>query len=158
MKRTLLALALVAASVAAPRRALAQLGDAKIITLSAAKTMVAAAQAEARKNNWNVTVAVVDAAGELIALERMDGAALTTVAVATGKARTAARFRRETRLLDSAVTAGRIQTLAFEGVVPIEGGVPVLHNGVVIGAVGVSGATSVQDAQMAKAGIAVLKP
>jgi uncharacterized protein GlcG (DUF336 family) len=158
MKRTLLSVALLCAALVAPRSSAAQLADAKVITLPAAKAMVAAAQAEARKNNWNVTVAVVDAAGELIALERMDGAALTTVAVATGKARTAARFRRETRLLDSAVTAGRIQTLAFEGVVPIEGGVPVLHNNVVIGAVGVSGATSVQDAQVAKAGIAVLKP
>lgn len=157
MKRTLFVLALVGAAFVAPRTAVAQLGDAKVITLQAAKTMIAAAEAEARKNGWNVSIAVVDAAGETIAFERMDDAAISTVAVAQGKARTAARFKRPTKALDSSLTAGRFALLAFDAI-PVEGGVPVIVNGKFIGAVGTSGATSAQDAQVSRAGVEALKP
>lgn len=136
-----------------PARASAQLLDAKVISLEAAKKIVAGVQAEARRNGWNVSVAVVDASGGLIAFEKMDEALLPTADVAQSKARTAARYRRPTRALDSALAAGRTAYLAFPGMMPVEGGVPVTFEGRVIGGVGVSGASSAQDAQMAAAGI-----
>ena len=141
-----------------PVMAQAQLLDAKLISLAAAQKIVAAAQAEARRNNWNVSVAVVDATGNLIAFEKMDDASWPSVDVAQGKARTAARYKRPTKALDSAVTAGRMQYLAFPGMLPVEGGIPVVIGGKVIGGVGVSGATSAQDAQMAQAGVNTITP
>ena len=156
MKR-LAAFALLAFALA-PRMSGAQLADRKVLTLAAAKTMLVAAQVEAAKNGWSLSIAVVDSHGELLAFERMDGASFATIAIAQGKALTAARYRRESRLVDSAVTAGRVQMMAFPGVMPVEGGVPILVNNVVIGEIGASGATSAQDAQAAKAGIAALKP
>jgi glc operon protein GlcG len=156
MKR-LLPLALVSV-LALPVTAHAQLADTKVLTLQAAKAILAAAEAEARKNNWNLSIAVVDAHGELLAFERMDDAAYTTVAIAQGKALTAARFKRPTKSLDSSVTAGRVQLMAFPGLIPVEGGVPIMVNGKVLGAVGASGAASSQDAQVAKAGADVVKP
>ncbi|MFI5309909.1 MAG: heme-binding protein [Gemmatimonadales bacterium] len=156
MKRLLfLAAAMI---VLAPVAARAQLADAKILTLQAAKTILAAAEAEARKNGWKVSIAVVDSHGELIAFERMDEAALTTVAIAQGKALTAARFKRPSKAIDSSVTAGRVQMMAFPGVMPVEGGVPIVVNEKYIGAVGTSGATSAQDAQVSRAGVDALKP
>jgi glc operon protein GlcG len=154
---TLAALAL-AGGLAAPARLRAQLADAKVLTLEAARGAVAAAETEARRNSWRVSIAVVDAAGELVAFQRMDDAPLTSVHIAQGKARTAARFRRPTRGLDSAVTAGRTALLAFEGIMPVEGGVPIVVNGRVVGAVGVSGVTSQQDAQCAQAGANAVRP
>jgi uncharacterized protein GlcG (DUF336 family) len=105
-----------------------------------------------------VSIAVVNAAGELLLFSRMDDAASSSVDISQGKARTAARFRRPTRALDSAMTAGRLAYLAFPGAIPVEGGVPVMTGGKVIGAIGVSGATSQQDAQVAQAGVKVLMP
>lgn len=157
MKRMLVAAAAILL-FATPSAARAQLADAKIITLQAAKTILSSAEAEARKNGWNVSIAVVDAHGELLAFERMDEAPLTTVAISQGKALTAARFRRPTRAIDSSVTAGRVQMMAFPGVMPVEGGVPVVVNGKYIGGVGASGATAAQDAQVAKAGVDALRP
>jgi glc operon protein GlcG len=153
--RTLIAAAFI---IALPARASAQLLDAKMISLEAAKRMVTACEAEARRNNWNVSIAVVNAAGELLLFSRMDDAASSSVDISQGKARTAARFRRPTRALDSAMTAGRLAYLAFPGAIPVEGGVPVMANGKVIGAIGVSGATSQQDAQVAQAGVNALMP
>lgn len=151
----LLATVLVAA---APAALCAQLADAKVLTLDAARRAAAAAEAEARRNQWRVSIAVVDAYGELVAFQRMDDAALTSGNIAQGKARTAARFRRPTRALDSSLTAGRTALLAFEGVMPVEGGVPITVGGRVVGAVGVSGATSPQDAQCAQAGAKAVTP
>jgi glc operon protein GlcG len=142
----------------APLGVRAQLADSKVLTLQAAKTMLAAAEAEARKNNWTMSIAVVDAAGELIAFDRMDEAPFSSIAVAQGKARTAARFRRPTKALDSTVTAGRVGVITLEGVVAVEGGVPIIVNGKVLGAIGASGAASAQDAQVARAGVDALKP
>ena len=152
--RRLLALALVLA----PLGATAQLADAKVLTLQAAKTMMAAAEAEARRNNWTVSIAIVDASGELVAFQRMDDAPFASIAIAPGKARTAARFRRPTKALDSTVATGRVQVMSLEGVVAVEGGVPIVVNGKVVGAVGASGATSAQDAQVARAGVEAVKP
>ena len=149
---------LVAAALCfAPLSARAQLADSKVLTMQAAKTALAAAEAEARKNNWNVSIAIVDAAGELLAFERFDDAALLTVVISQGKARTAARGRRATKVYDSLVTGGRVQLLAFD-ITPVEGGVPIVVNGKIVGAVGTSGATSAQDAQVSKAGAEAVKP
>jgi uncharacterized protein GlcG (DUF336 family) len=125
--------------------------------LEGAKNIVAAAEAEAQKNNWGMAFAVVDAAGNLVLFHKGDAARPSNVEFALAKARTAARFQRPTKSLDSSVTAGRIQLLAADAL-PIEGGVPIVIDGQVIGAVGVSGGTSAQDAQVAMAGIAALKP
>ena len=136
--------------------AAAQLRDTKALTLEGAKNIVAAAEAEARKNNWNMAYAVVDAAGDLVLFHKGDGARPSNGEFAMGKARTAARFQRPTKSLDSTIAAGRIQFLAAQGALPIEGGVPIIVDGKVIGAVGVSGGTSAQDAQVATVGIGAL--
>lgn len=134
----------------------AQLLDRKAISLNAAKTIAAAAEAEAERNNWNVAIAVVDAAGELILFHKRDGTQYASLDIALNKARTAARFRRPTRALQDGVAGGRTVLLAIEGMLPLEGGVPVMLGDEVIGAVGVSGVTAEQDAQIARAGIAAL--
>jgi uncharacterized protein GlcG (DUF336 family) len=134
----------------------AQLADRKIITLEGAKRILAAAEAEARKNNWNVAIAVVDESGNLIAFQKLDDTQVGSIDIAIGKARTAARMKRPTKALEDAVAGGRTVMLAVEGIVPLEGGVPVTVDGRIIGAVGVSGVTSQQDAQVASAGAAAL--
>lgn len=152
----LLAIALLALTIAAP--ATAQTTDAKVLTLSGVRAMAEAAEAEARRNNRNVAIAVVDTHGELLFFLKMDNVQQQSVDIAQAKARTAARMRRPTKALDDAVVGGRWALLAVDGVLPLEGGVPVIHNGVVIGAVGVSGVTSAQDAQVAAAGIRAVFP
>lgn len=128
------------------------------LTLIGAKAIAAAAEAEARRNNWNVAIAVVDAYGELVFFLKMDDVQQQSVDIAQGKARTAARMRRPTKALDDAVAGGRTVLLAVDGVLPLEGGVPIIVGGVTIGAVGVSGVTSAQDAQVASAGIRAVFP
>jgi glc operon protein GlcG len=144
--------------LALPIVARAQLVQSSSIAADGAQRAIAAAVAEAKKNAWNVSIAVVDTHGELVGFLRMDGALVASVDVSRAKARTAARFRRSTFMLDSSVKAGRIQLLALDGVTPVEGGVPITVNGQVVGAIGVSGATSAQDAQMALAGAAAVQP
>jgi uncharacterized protein GlcG (DUF336 family) len=134
----------------------AQLRATRMLTYDGAKNIMAAAEAEARKNNWNLAIAIVDPAGGLLMFHKMDGARPSNVDFALGKARSAARFQRPTKALDSALVAGRLAYLAVEGLLPIEGGVPIVVDGQVIGAVGTSGATSAQDAQVAQAGINAL--
>lgn len=153
-----LAAALVATLVALPGTLRAQLLQQPVLGMEGARRAMAAAEAEARKNGWKVSIAVVDHTGELMAFARMDDAALTSVAISQAKARTAARFKRPTRALDSSLTAGRTALLAFEGVMPVEGGVPIVVNGRVVGAVGVSGVTSQQDAVVATAGAGAVTP
>jgi glc operon protein GlcG len=136
----------------------AQLATKKALTLSAAKKMVAAAEAEAVKNKWNVVIAVVDDGGHLIYLQRLDGTQTGSIDVAIGKARTAMAFKRPTKVFDElAKTRPSIVSLG-EGVVLLEGGVPISVEGQVIGGMGVSGVTSQQDAQVAEAGVAALEP
>lgn len=157
MRRSLFASLLLGGTLlAAPAEA--QLADAKILTIEAAKKAMAAAEGEARKNSWAVSIAIVDAHGELVMFQKLDGASLSSVDIARGKARTAARARRETKAYGDALTEGRLGVLSFEGVIAVEGGVPIIVNGQVVGAIGVSGVTSAQDAQVAKAGVAVVTP
>jgi glc operon protein GlcG len=132
------------------------LGTTKYITLEAAKKMMAAAEAEAMKNNWNMAIAIVDAAGNAILFEKLDDTQPGSIAVAHNKARTAANFKRPTKMLEDMVTAGRTVFLGIEGLLPLQGGVPVTVDGKVIGAVGVSGGTAAQDEQVALAAIGAL--
>jgi uncharacterized protein GlcG (DUF336 family) len=134
----------------------AQLLDRKIISLSEAKKMVAASEAEAVKNKWNAVIAVVDESGSLILLHKMDDALPGSVEVAQGKARTAALFRRPTKAFEDAIKGGRNALLGLS-ITPLQGGVPVSAGGRVVGAVGVSGMTSEQDEQVAKAGADLVK-
>ena len=142
----------------APATLHAQLRTARVVALEGAQRALQAALAEAMKQGWQVSIAVVDVAGELVGFARMDGAPMASVDISRAKARTAARLRRSTRTLDSTLTAGRLAILGLDGITPVEGGVPIVVNGEIIGAVGVSGATSAQDGQVATAGAAVVKP
>jgi uncharacterized protein GlcG (DUF336 family) len=126
------------------------------INLENARKVSAGAVAEARKNSWRVAVAVVDTHGHLIYFERMDDTQYGSNEVAQGKARTAAIYRRPTKMVEDGVKGQAINLLGLQGAVPLEGGIPILVNGKVVGAVGVSGATSPQDAQCAKAGADLL--
>ncbi len=118
--------------------------------------ILAAARAEAQANNWAVSIAVVDDGGHPLALERLDGCAPIGAYIATEKARTSALGRRETKGYEDMVNGGRSAFLSAPLVTSLEGGVPVLVDGQVVGAVGVSGVKADQDAQVAKAGAAAL--
>lgn len=134
----------------------AQFATRQALTLDGAKRVMAAAEAEAMKNKWTVAIAVVDEAGELVLFHKIDETQAGSIDIAIAKARTAARMKRPTKALEDAVAGGRTALLAVEGLMPLEGGVPITVDGRVIGAVGVSGVTSQQDAQVATAGIAAL--
>lgn len=127
------------------------------ISLENAKKAAAPALAEAAKNNWTVAVAIVGPAGNLIYYEKMDNTQLGSAEVAIDKARTAALFKRPTKAFQDAVAAGGdgLRVLSLKGVVAVEGGIPLVMDGKIVGAIGVSGATSAQDAQCAKAGAEV---
>jgi uncharacterized protein GlcG (DUF336 family) len=134
----------------------AQLADKKVLTLEAAKKIAAGAETEARKNNWNVVIAVVDDGGHLVYLQRIDGTQTGSIDVAIGKARTAAAFKRPTKIFDDLAKTRPSITSISPTAVLLEGGIPVVAGGQVVGAVGISGVTSQQDAQVAEAGIAAL--
>ncbi|HYN26930.1 MAG TPA: heme-binding protein [Burkholderiales bacterium] len=134
----------------------AQLADKKVLTLDAAKKIASGAEAEARKNNWNVVIAVVDDGGHLMYLQRIDGTQTGSIDVAIGKARTSAAFKRPTKVFDELAKTRPSITSISPNAVLLEGGVPVVVGGQMVGAVGVSGVTSQQDAQIAEAGIAAL--
>ncbi len=129
------------------------------IALETAKKVAAPALAEAAKNNWNIAVAVVDPGGNLVYYEKMDNTQLGSAHVAVEKARTAAMFKRPTKAFQDALANGaeNLRILGLPGVVPAEGGFPLLIDGKIAGAIGVSGMTSAQDAQCAKAGADSLK-
>ncbi|HZR02282.1 MAG TPA: heme-binding protein [Burkholderiales bacterium] len=133
----------------------AQLADKKVLTLSAAKKMVAAAEAEAMKNQWNVVIAVVDDGGHLIYLQRMDGTQTGSIDVAIGKAQTAIAFKRPTKVFDD-LAKTRPAIVSLPAATLLEGGVPIKLGDQFLGAIGVSGVTSQQDAQVAEAGLAAL--
>jgi glc operon protein GlcG len=132
------------------------LGTSKFITLEAAKKMVAAGEAEATKNGWNVAITIVGAHGELILFHKLDETQPGSIAVSQGKARTSAHFKRPTNAMEEMITGGKTAFLAVEGIIPIQGGLPVIADGKVIGAIGVSGVTSAQDEQIAAAALAAL--
>ncbi len=127
------------------------------ITLDNAKKLAAAAIAEARKNNWNVAVAIVDNHGFLVYYERLDDTQTASPLIAVEKARSAAMFRRTTREMEDTVNKGRPAFLGIPGATPISGGLPIITGGKIIGGIGVSGVTSDQDEQVAKAGLEGLK-
>ncbi len=125
------------------------------LNLTDAKAIAAAAEAEALKNNWRVTIAVLDDGGNLLFLQRIDEAPLGSIVVAQEKARTALLFKRPTKVFEEIIASGRTAMLTLPGATPIEGGLPLLNNGQLIGAIGVSGVQSPQDAQIAGAGVEV---
>jgi glc operon protein GlcG len=128
----------------------------KILTADDVKKIAAAAEAEAMKNNWAVTIAIVDDGGHLLALQRLDGAPPISSYIGPEKARSAAMGRRETKIYEDMINQGRTSFLSAPLQGMLEGGVPILVDGQVVGAVGVSGVKSSEDAQIAKAGIAAL--
>jgi uncharacterized protein GlcG (DUF336 family) len=154
--KRMLSLVALAVFAALSMNASAQLADKKVLTLDAAKKIAAASEAEARKNNWNVVIAVVDDGGHLVYLQRIDGTQTGSIDVAIGKARTSAAFKRPTKVFDELAKTRPSITSISPNAVLLEGGVPVVVGGQVVGAVGVSGVTSQQDAQIAEAGIAAL--
>jgi uncharacterized protein GlcG (DUF336 family) len=129
-----------------------QLATKKALTLDVAKRIAAAAEAEAVKNKWTMFICVVDDSGTPMFVERIDETQLGSFEVSVEKARTAVFFKRPTKALEDAVAGGRNAVLKLPAL-PVEGGIPILADGKVIGAVGVSGGTSQQDAQVAQAGI-----
>ena len=128
------------------------------ITTEVAKKAAAAALAEARKNGWTVYATIVDTGGIVAYVERIDGVQNGSAEVSLEKARTAVHFKRPTKLIEDRITAGQAQYLKLTGAIPIDGGWPILLDGKVVGAIGVSGATSAQDGQCAKAGAEAITP
>jgi glc operon protein GlcG len=129
------------------------------INSETAKKVAEAALAEARKNNWTMAAAIVDTSGTLVYFERIDNTQNGSSVVAIDKARSAALFKRPTKALQDAVAAGGegLRVLKLEGATPLEGGIPLIADGKIVGAVGVSGGASAQDGQCAKAGADVVK-
>jgi len=128
------------------------------LTLAAAKAIAAAAEAFAHERGWTVAIAVVDAAGGLILFQILDDTQPGSQQVAVHKARTAARFKRPTKALEETIAGGRQALLSLPGVTAVEGGLPVVVAGRVVGAVGVSGMQSSQDSQVAEAGLGAFRP
>ena len=127
-----------------------------VLTLEHAKRIASAAEAEAQQNNWRVVIAVVDDGGHLLYLQRSHDTQFGSVETAIQKARAAVAFQRPTKASEDAVLSGRLIHLALPGVIPAEGGVPVELDGVIAGGLGISGARSFQDGQIAAAGAAAL--
>jgi glc operon protein GlcG len=129
------------------------------ITLEVAKKAVAAAEAEAMKNNWNVMIVVIDSGGHMVMSQRLDGTQYASIRIAEGKARTALDFKRPTKALDDSIAAGGggLRLLSVRGVTAIEGGVPITVDGKIVGSIGVSGVMAQQDAQVARAGADAVK-
>jgi glc operon protein GlcG len=128
------------------------------ITLEAAKKIMSAAESEASRNNWPMVIAIVDSTGHLVMLHRMDQAQYGSSKIAPLKAETALDFRRSTKVFEDSIASGGqgVRIVTMPNVLALEGGLPILQDGKVIGAIGVSGMNSGQDAQVARAGIAAL--
>jgi uncharacterized protein GlcG (DUF336 family) len=126
------------------------------LTLEDCKKISAAAEAEARKNNWNVCVAILDDGGHVLHLARMDGASPFNARAALAKGKTAAETRRSTLVWEDRIKAGRNSMLGMPNITPVQGGLPIVINGTCVGGVGVSGVQSHEDEQIAKAGIDAL--
>lgn len=127
-----------------------------ILTLDDAKIITAAAESEARRNDWPVVIAIVDDGAHLLHLLRLDNTQFGSIDVAIQKARAAIAFRRPTKVWEEHISDGRMRYLGLPGTLPIEGGLPITVNGQFIGAIGVSGVRSNQDAQIAQAGLLAL--
>jgi glc operon protein GlcG len=128
------------------------------VTIDDAKKMAASALAEAKKNNWNVAIAIVDNHGLLVYYEKMDDTQTASADIAIDKARSAAMFRRSTKVFEDVLVAkGRTAVLALRGATPVQGGLQIMANGRTIGGIGVSGVASDQDEQIAQAGLNAMK-
>jgi glc operon protein GlcG len=129
------------------------------IGIENARKIMAAAEAEAAKNSWPVVIAIIDSGGHLVMLHRRDDVQLSSIDISQGKARTALMFKRPSKVLDDAISGGGagLRFLALRDIVPLEGGLPILIDGKIVGAIGVSGVLSAQDAQIARAGLDALK-
>jgi glc operon protein GlcG len=154
---TTLGTALLLAAASASAQAPPAYGPA--ITLEQAKKVMAGAEAEAKKNNWPVVIAILDSGGHIVALNRLDGAQWGSIEVAKDKARSAVAFRRPTKVFQDLIGQGgaNLRLLNVSGASMLEGGIPIMADGKVIGGIGVSGVTSQQDAQIGQAGIDALK-
>ena len=127
------------------------------ITLDRAEAVIHAAVAEARKRNWKMNVAVADSGGNLVAFKRMDGAMLASIQIAQHKARAAATFRRPTKVFEDGIQLMHLNyLLAFDGIIASRGGIPLIDEGMIIGAIGSSGGTDSQDEIVSEAGAAVI--
>ena len=157
MRTKILALCFALVAPAIPVVVRAQLADSKVLTLAAVRNAIAAAEAEAKSNGWSVSIAVTDANGDLLGFHRMDGASIASVQISQAKAQTSARTKRATKDYMDRIAQGNLSTLAM-GLMPLEGAVPITVGGVHVGAIGVSGATSAQDAQCAMKGAAAVTP
>jgi uncharacterized protein GlcG (DUF336 family) len=130
----------------------AELSTRKTLNLETAKQIAAAAAAEAKKNNWTVVITILDEGGNLLYLERMDNTQIGSIEVSQAKAKSAVGFNRPTKTFEENVVAGRQAILKLPGALPVEGGIPFMLGDRCLGAIGVSGVTSAQDGQIAKAG------
>lgn len=158
MKRSIItAAALVTLLAVSAAGQTAKLPVKPVLTLAVAKQIAAAAEAEATKRGSTVVIAIVDDGGHLLLLERLDDTQVASVEVGIGKARTAAIFRRLSKVFEDQVKNGRVAALALPGATPLQGGVPILVDGKVVGAIGVSGNTPQEDEDIAKAGAAVIE-
>ena len=128
----------------------------KTLSLADAKKIAAAASAKANTEGWKVVIAIHDNGGNLVYLERADGTQLGSIVVAQEKSRTALRFKRPTKVLEDTVLAGRVHMMSLPGITSVEGGLPLIVDGEVVGSIGVSGVQSSQDGQVAAAGAAAL--
>jgi glc operon protein GlcG len=137
----------------------AQLPYGPPITLEAAKKVMAAAEGEAAKNNWPMVIAIIDSGGHLVMLHRMDNSQLSSVELSQGKARSSLYFKIPSKLLDEAISGGGagLRFLALRDIVPLDGGLPIVADGKIVGAIGVSGMRSANNAQVAQAGAEALK-
>jgi uncharacterized protein GlcG (DUF336 family) len=129
----------------------------KSLSLEDARKAASAAATEAKKNKWNMAIAVVDDGGQLIYFERTDETQIGSIDIAIGKARTAAYFKRPTKALEDAINGGQHAIMTFPNTLPREGGRPIFADGKCIGAIGASGGRSSEDAQVAKAGVDAFK-
>jgi glc operon protein GlcG len=127
------------------------------VSLDQAQAAIHAAVAEAKKRNWKMNISVADSGGNLVAFQRMDGAMLASIKIAEHKARAAATFRRPTKVFEDGINLMHLDyLLAFDGVIASRGGIPLIENGAIIGAIGVSGGADSQDEVVSKAGAAVI--
>ncbi len=145
-------------SIAQPQKTAMPISYGEPIRLEQAEKVMAAALQEATKNNWTMAIAIVDAGGNLVLFKKMDNTQIGSIEVAHGKAKTANNFKRPTKVLEDAVAGGGVglRVLSLSNVTALEGGEPIIVDGKIIGAIGVSGAQSTQDDQVAKAGLSAL--
>lgn len=159
MKQLLTCLLIAAAVLGVIGWAEAQPAYGPSITLEQAKKVMAGAEAEAKKNNWPVVIAILDSGGNIVLLQRLDNTQFGSIEVARQKAWSAVAYRRPSKVWQDVVASGGagLRILRLEGAAPFDGGLPILVDGRIVGGIGVSGVTGEQDGQIAKAGVDALK-